>query len=30
MFYNSNIIKFDLIIYDAMNKERYIFVIKKK
>ena len=29
MFYNSKIIKFDLIIYDIMNKKRYIFMIKK-
>ena len=29
VFYNLNIIKFDLIIYDVMNKERRIFVIKK-
>ena len=29
MFYNSKIIKFDLIIYDAINKKRYIFIIKK-
>ena len=29
MLYNSNVIKFDLIIYDAMNKERRIFIIKK-
>ena len=30
MLYNLNAIKFDLIIYDAMNKERRIFAIKKK
>ena len=30
MFYNSKIIKFDLIIYNAINEERYILAIKKK
>ena len=29
MLYNSNVIKFDLIIHNAMNKERYMFIIKK-
>ena len=29
MLYNSNVIKFDLIIYNAINKKRRIFVIKK-
>ena len=30
MLYNSNIIKFDLIIYDVINKKRRIFIFKKK
>ena len=29
MFYNSNIIKFDLIIYNVINKERRILANKK-
>ena len=29
IFYNSNAIKFDLIIYDVINEKRRIFVIKK-
>ena len=29
MFYNSKTIKFDLIIYNVMNKEHRIFAIKK-
>ena len=29
MFYNSNTIKFDLIIHNAVNEERHIFIIKK-
>ena len=29
MLYNSKTIKFDLIIYDIMNKKRRIFAIKK-
>ena len=29
MLYDSNIIKFDLIIYDVINEKRYMFVIKK-
>ena len=29
MLYNSKTIKFDLIIYNVMNKKRYMFVIKK-
>ena len=29
MLYDSKTIKFDLIIYDAINEKRYIFTIKK-
>ena len=29
MLYNSNIINFNLIIYDVINEKRYIFIIKK-
>ena len=29
MLYNSKTIKFDLIIHDAINKERYMLAIKK-
>ena len=29
MLYNLNIIKFDLIIYNAINEKRYMFIIKK-
>ena len=29
MLYDSNIIKFDLIIHDIINKERYMLIIKK-
>ena len=29
MLYNSKTIKSDLIIYDAINKERRMFIIKK-
>ena len=29
MFYDLKIIKFDLIIYDIINKERYMLIIKK-
>ena len=29
ILYNSKIIKFNLIIHDAINEERYIFIIKK-
>ena len=29
MFYISKIIKFDLIIYNVINKKRYMFIIKK-
>ena len=29
IFYNSKLIKFDLIIYDAINEKRRIFIIKK-
>ena len=29
VFYNSKIIKFDLIIHDVINEKRYIFAIKK-
>ena len=29
MLYNLKTIKFDLIIYDIINKKRYILVIKK-
>ena len=29
MLYNSNAIKFDLIIYNVINKKRYMFIIKK-
>ena len=29
MFYNSKIIKFDLIIHDVINKERRILAVKK-
>ena len=29
MLYNLKTIKFNLIIHDVMNKERYIFAIKK-
>ena len=29
MLYNSNVIKFDLIIYNVMNEKRYMLVIKK-
>ena len=29
MLYNLKIIKFDLIIYNVMNKKRYMFAIKK-
>ena len=30
MLYNLNIINFDLIIYNVINEERRIFIIKKK
>ena len=30
MFYNLNVIKFDLIIYNVINKKCYMFIIKKK
>ena len=29
MLYDSNVIKFDLIIHDVINEKRYILVIKK-
>ena len=29
MLYNSNAIKFDLIIYNVINKKHYMFAIKK-
>ena len=29
MLYNANAIKFDLIIYDVINEERYMLAIKK-
>ena len=29
MFYNSNAIKFNSIIYDVINKKHYMLVIKK-
>ena len=29
MFYNSNVIKFDLIIYDVINEKRHMLAIKK-
>ena len=29
MLYDSNIIKFNLIIHDVINEKRYIFIIKK-
>ena len=29
MLYDLKIIKFDLIIYNVMNKERYMLIIKK-
>ena len=29
MIYNSNIIKFNLIIYNIINEKRYMLVIKK-
>ena len=29
MLYNSNAVKFDLIIYNVMNEKRYMLAIKK-
>ena len=29
MLYDSKIVKFDLIIYDIINEERRIFIVKK-